>query len=111
MSTRVLKALPGKLDIKTHSPSIFYLQCTPRRILKSENLTYKITNMLCNKNGISIMCTFLYSRAVIVGLPQQNSKLGNGDTAGNFRSNFEAPLYKKKKEWHGHLVKFQIGLT
>ena len=43
------------------------------------------------------MCTFLYSRAVIVGLPQQNSKLGNGDTAGNFRSNFEAPLYKTNR--------------
>ena len=25
MSTSVLKALPGKLDIKRHSPSIFYL--------------------------------------------------------------------------------------
>ena len=26
MSTSVLKALPGKLDIKRHSPSILYLQ-------------------------------------------------------------------------------------
>ena len=25
MSTSILKALPGKLDIKRHSPSIFYL--------------------------------------------------------------------------------------
>ena len=25
MSTRVLKALPGKLDIKIHSPSILYI--------------------------------------------------------------------------------------
>ena len=25
MSTRILKALPGKLDIKRHSPSILYL--------------------------------------------------------------------------------------
>ena len=25
MSTRVLKALPGKLDIKRHSPSILYI--------------------------------------------------------------------------------------
>ena len=31
LSTSVLKALPGKLDIKSHSPSILYLskQCTP----------------------------------------------------------------------------------
>ena len=28
MSTSVLKALPGKLDIKRHSPSIFYLSET-----------------------------------------------------------------------------------
>ena len=27
MSTSVLKALPGKLDIKRHSPSILYLLC------------------------------------------------------------------------------------
>ena len=27
MSTRVLKVLPGKLDIKIHSPCILYLQC------------------------------------------------------------------------------------
>ena len=27
MSTWVLKALPGKLDIKIHSPSILYLSC------------------------------------------------------------------------------------
>ena len=26
MSTSILKALPGKLDIKRHSPSILYLQ-------------------------------------------------------------------------------------
>ena len=28
MSTSVLKALPGKLDIKRHSPSILYFHCT-----------------------------------------------------------------------------------
>ena len=27
MSTSVLKALPGKLDIKRHSPSILYIRC------------------------------------------------------------------------------------
>ena len=30
MSTIVLKALPGKLDIKRHSPSILYLLDDPR---------------------------------------------------------------------------------
>ena len=28
MSTRVLKALPGKLDIKRHSPSILYISAS-----------------------------------------------------------------------------------
>ena len=27
MSTSILKALPGKLDIKRHSPSILYIYC------------------------------------------------------------------------------------
>ena len=32
MSTSVLKALPGKLDIKRHSPSILYLYDSNRRL-------------------------------------------------------------------------------
>ena len=36
MSTSVLKALPGKLDIKRHSPSILYIQA------KSKNKLFKI---------------------------------------------------------------------
>ena len=31
MSTSILKALPGKLDIKRHSPSILYLQIEKER--------------------------------------------------------------------------------
>ena len=31
MSTSVLKALPGKLDIKRHSPSVLYEQCSDRK--------------------------------------------------------------------------------
>ena len=30
MSISVLKALPGKRDIKRHSPSILYMPCTPQ---------------------------------------------------------------------------------
>ena len=37
MSTSVLKALPGKLDINRHSPSILYIQ------LKSELLMLTIS--------------------------------------------------------------------
>ena len=38
MSTRVLKALPGKLDIKRHSPSILYISASltmSTRVLKA----------------------------------------------------------------------------
>ena len=37
MSTSILKALPGKLDIKRHSPSILYISASlpkPTSILK-----------------------------------------------------------------------------
>ena len=52
MSTSVLKALPGKLDIKRHSPSILYLGYMVRRKLLSvpnsfnKNLHEKVTVML-----------------------------------------------------------------
>ena len=39
MSTSVLKALPGKLDIKRHSPSILYL---------SVCLSVSVTNLRLN---------------------------------------------------------------
>ena len=32
MSTSILKALPGKLDIKRHSPSIFYVH-VPEKVI------------------------------------------------------------------------------
>ena len=36
MSTSVLKALPGKLDIKRHSPSILYLLDTDDAVTMSD---------------------------------------------------------------------------
>ena len=36
MSTCVLKALPGKLDIKRHSPSILYFPYKPRLEIRAE---------------------------------------------------------------------------
>ena len=39
MSTSVLKALPGKLDIKRHSPSILYLfSLSYRLVLRTEEI-------------------------------------------------------------------------
>ena len=40
MSTSVLKALPGKLDIKRHSPSIFYVY-TSLSVIKPETWVEK----------------------------------------------------------------------
>ena len=34
-STSILEALPGKLDVKRHSPSILYIQYHHRRIIYS----------------------------------------------------------------------------
>ena len=42
MSTSVLKALPGKLDIKRHSPSILYLNY----IEKIDNISSEVLNLL-----------------------------------------------------------------
>ena len=39
MSTSVLKALPGKLDIKRHSPSILYLyDCLQKQVFEPPNV-------------------------------------------------------------------------
>ena len=38
MSTSVLKALPGKLDIKGHSPSILYIHVKVKPEMSESNL-------------------------------------------------------------------------
>ena len=53
MSTSVLKALPGKLDIKRHSPSILYIQNrVPITMPVSINvlLVYIINNKMKTQN-------------------------------------------------------------
>ena len=46
MSTCVLKALPGKLDIKRHSPSILYLSDTEAPNLDLDlSITYSIVSV------------------------------------------------------------------
>ena len=49
MSTIVLEALPGKLDIKRHSPSIFYLSNS--RCFVSTGKHHKIAKKDANKKG------------------------------------------------------------
>ena len=41
MSTSVFKALPGKLDIKRHSPSILYISSEKERILDNFFISYQ----------------------------------------------------------------------
>ena len=45
MSTNVLKALPGKLDIKRHSPSILYI-CT----IKGQTVVHVIASSQTENN-------------------------------------------------------------
>ena len=42
MSTCVLKALPGKLDIKRHSPSILYVLFCQPRVKVTSCFVYKV---------------------------------------------------------------------
>ena len=52
MSTSVLKALPGKLDIKKHSLSILYLcclQCEKKASIELFMFVFKL--MVCGKTG------------------------------------------------------------
>ena len=50
MSTYVLKALPGKLDIKRHSPSILYLRVTAQ-IAPSGLRSHLLRNLDLSKPG------------------------------------------------------------
>ena len=59
MSTSVLKALPGKLDIKRHSPSILYLsvQQNPKSPLEAADLQMpaKVRSYVCTCCDLDIL--------------------------------------------------------
>ena len=62
MSTCVLKALPGKLDIKRHSPSIlFVLHSSPNFILLTCSIPFVSINYTFNQSG-SWLDDFIRSR-------------------------------------------------
>ena len=56
MSTSVLKALPGKLDMKRHSPSIFFLRCIECLSFKTKTTGAEVNkiNILPNPNNCII---------------------------------------------------------
>ena len=61
MSTSILKALPGKLDIKKHSPSILYLSTCSRSFLQ---IKYLVVCLLLYVYyfavvGVVVACFFL----------------------------------------------------
>ena len=61
MSTSVLKALPGKLDIKRHSPSILYLPSQYDNILTVKTRT-------TTANGCPIVVALIWSESFVLGL-------------------------------------------
>ena len=75
MSTSVLKALPGKLDIKRHSPSILYTptrleqqRATPEPALQNGHLVRSPEVRLCRGGGGQIFIadqTFIRNFVVI----------------------------------------------
>ena len=63
MSTRVLEALPGKLDIKRHSPSILYFYVIFLLVFKWEFTAYQISpnkSVFLFKNNPKHICLFLF---------------------------------------------------
>ena len=64
MSTSVLKALPGKLDIKKHSPSILYILSAP--IMCGPGEEYLLAKTLQHKT-VSIPCPTLLTHFIDVG--------------------------------------------
>ena len=62
MSTSILKALPGKLDIKRHSPSILYLSTCSRSFLQIKYLVVvcRLLYVYCFAVvGVVVACFFL----------------------------------------------------
>ena len=58
MSTSVLKALPGKFDIKRHSPIILYVpHQTQDNILENDKKHKKANNTLVNVNAPVVATT------------------------------------------------------
>ena len=60
MSTRVLKALPGKLDIERHSPSILYL------LSQGQAIGLKICFYFQHKNELHNMFLLLYVESTVL---------------------------------------------
>ena len=60
MSTSVLKALPGKLDIKRHSPSILYVFCIVKISTSSLECSFSETDIE------SVVSFLSYSHSLIM---------------------------------------------
>ena len=62
MSTSVLKALPGKLDIKRHSPSILYMSCYHHFLLfmKIVDVHLNCVEWYINAYWIPVIMAFYY---------------------------------------------------
>ena len=89
MSTNVLKALPGKLDIKRHSPSILYLcaQCT---IYDDYGRSAFFAAMLMFAIFSEREETFLRDKACPEALPSPGDDESlQGDAAESFRGSGE----------------------
>ena len=74
MSTSVLKALPGKLDIKRHSPSILYVSWQVSRCQQAfskpclVNLISKDTHLVFSISRQASLCQQAFSKPCLVNL-------------------------------------------
>ena len=81
MSTSVLKALPGKLDIKRHSPSILYVSRQVSRCQQAfskpclVNLISKDTHLVFSISRQASRCQQAFSKPCLVNLISKDTHL------------------------------------
>ena len=71
MSTSILKALPGKLDIERHSPSILYIFDLRPKSLRSSDISVKYSRLSHDFTGADYMTTIFYvkcSDSLVIGM-------------------------------------------
>ena len=67
MSTSVLKALPGKLDIKRHSPSILYFYTYPESIPFSHH-SWQLSSANLTANTLAQLWEFMLNRSASLAM-------------------------------------------
>ena len=95
MSTSVLKALPGKLDIKRHSPSILYISA-------SLGMSTSVLKALPGKLDIKRRSPSILYISASLGMPTSVLKAlpGKLDIKRHSPSNLHVPIHTRDKPYN-----------